>query len=339
MSITNTVVSQDYVANGVQVLFSIPFDYQLESEVVVYVDAVEQTVVADYTLTDSGGNPTTPNNATHVKFVLAPASLDIVEVLRNTALTQESDFLDSDPSSLELVEAAVDKLTQIVQELSSDLDNVISAADLVAIQSDISALEAAMALAEADILALQAADVAMTSRADGIEIDVAHLSLDLDTVEGDISTLQTNVGNNNSAIAVINATISAINIELLSLSNRLSALEIYFGGAGEVTILNNAGTTNIMSMVFNKDDYDAILIDFAIFRKTDANNRYSSGQIALVYSAAVNAWRIEKISEVLDYSGVVFAVTSAGQVSYTSSDIAGINYTGKMKYSIKKFEV
>jgi hypothetical protein len=184
-----------------------------------------------------------------------------------------------------------------------------------------------------------AIEQALLANADGIEIDVAHLSLDLDTVEGDISTLQTNVGNNNSAIAVINATISAINIELLSLSNRLSALEIYFGGAGEVTILNNAGTTNIMSMVFNKDDYDAILIDFAIFRKTDANNRYSSGQIALVYSAAVNAWRIEKISEVLDYSGVVFAVTSAGQVSYTSSDIAGINYTGKMKYSIKKFEV
>jgi predicted nucleic acid-binding Zn-ribbon protein len=338
MSITNTVVSQDYVANGVQVLFSIPFDYQVEDEVTVYKDGVLKTVVADYTLTDSSGNPTTVNEATHVKFGLAPASLVVVTVARSTELTQELDFLNSDPSSLELVEEGLDKITQIAQELASDLANLVSTSDLAAILSDISDLESDVSALQLAVTSLQNADIVLTNALGDAVSDLADTQADLDTAESEIDNLQTAVGNQSTAILNIGTQISAINLAAAALDLRVSALESYFGGAGEVAILNN-DTANIVGMLFNMATYDAVIIDFAIFRKTDSNNKYSSGQIAVVYSAAINSWRIEKISEALDYSGVTFAVTALGQVSYTSSDITGVNYTGKMKYSIKKFEV
>lgn len=338
MTITNTIVSEEYVADGVQVLFSIPFDYQLEEEVLVYVEDTLKTEGADYTLTDSDGNPTTPNDATHVKFTLAPDDTFVVKIERSTELTQEDDFLDSDPSTLELVERGLDKLTQIVQELSAEISALVGTSDLSAIEADIDQLQSDLSDAETGITNLQNAVNDLSSENDDQDILIAQNASDIDDLESDVSDLQTLAGNNNSAILGINAAIVTINNTLVTLSNRISLLEAYFGGTGEAVIDNNT-TDDLVDLLFDKDDEDAVIVEFAIFRKTDAGSVYSSGHVVFIYSEASNSWKLEKLTEGPEYSGVVFAISALGQVSYTSSDLAGVNYTGKIKYNIKKFGV
>jgi hypothetical protein len=336
MTITNTTTKQDYTGTGVQVLFSIPFAYILESEVQVYLANVLQTLTLHYTLTDSSGNPTTPNDATHVKFVTAPALAAVVTIKRNTAKTQESDFLDTDPTTLELVEIALDKVTQITQELATMYSDLVSVVTLTELEADIADLQDQIDAHEVDINALQGTVLGHTSAISDLNADINGIEIDLTAAESDISDLETAVGNQSTAILNINTQILALQLTDTSLGNRLSALESYMGMVGEVEIKNNT-TEDIL--LFSSAVVEAVIIDFAIMRKTTTNGKFSCGQIGLVYSTLANAWRIEKITEAIEYSGVTFAVTSLGQISYTSSDISGVSYTGKMKYNIKKFEV
>jgi hypothetical protein len=74
-----------------------------------------------------------------------------------------------------------------------------------------------------------------------------------------------------------------------------------------------------------------------VYRQTDTalSALAQAGQLRGVFNTQSSTWFMSD-----DYSGqnsgVAFSILSSGQIQYTSSNIAGANYVGSMKYAIRK---
>jgi len=125
MTISTTDSRISYNGNGVTTVFSFPYRFLANGDlVVVSVDAagVEtvKTLTTDYTITgagdDAGGS---------VTMLVAPASGTRLIIYRDTDITQETDYISGDPFPAETHERALDRLTMIAQEIGSDADRAI----------------------------------------------------------------------------------------------------------------------------------------------------------------------------------------------------------------------
>ena len=126
MTISTTDSRISYNGNGVTTVFSFPYRFLANGDlVVVSVDAagVEtvKTLTTDYTITgagdDAGGS---------VTMLVAPASGTRLIIYRNTAITQETDYISGDPFPAETHERALDRLTMIAQEIAPNLARSIT---------------------------------------------------------------------------------------------------------------------------------------------------------------------------------------------------------------------
>lgn len=105
------------------------------------------------------------------------------------------------------------------------------------------------------------------------------------------------------------------------------------GGVGitDVVIANNQTVaTDVTGLLFDKLQTKSARILFDIFRKTDSDSFEEVGEMFVSYNSETDAWRLSLDSK-FDDAGVVFAITSAGQVQYTSDNIAGGSYVGTLK--------
>ncbi len=78
-----------------------------------------KTLTTDYTITDNG------SAGGQVVFGTAPATGVTIVLLRNTNLTQETDYISNDPFPAETHEGALDKLTLQIQEVQEEVDRSI----------------------------------------------------------------------------------------------------------------------------------------------------------------------------------------------------------------------
>lgn len=117
MTISTTDSRISYNGNGVTTVFSFPYRFLANGDLVVLsvsAAGVETTKVltTDYTLTgagdDAGGS---------VTMLVAPASGTRLVIYRDTAVTQETDYISGDPFPAETHERALDRLTMIAQEI------------------------------------------------------------------------------------------------------------------------------------------------------------------------------------------------------------------------------
>ena len=118
MTVSSTTTKVAYTGNNVTTVFAYTFKIFAEAEIKVYVDNVLKSLTTHYTLSGvdsaSGGNVTfttgnTPGTGAKVVFV------------RSIARTQVVDYVENDTFPAETHEAALDKLTFIVQELDNSL--------------------------------------------------------------------------------------------------------------------------------------------------------------------------------------------------------------------------
>lgn len=98
-----------YVGDGVQTTFAYPWRIGASPDLEVYLADVLTTA---YTVTGVGS--ATGGN---VVFFAAPPATQIVFLRRVTPQTQETDYVAGDPFGAEAHEAALDKLTRMVQDL------------------------------------------------------------------------------------------------------------------------------------------------------------------------------------------------------------------------------
>src|SRR5574343_1382273 len=125
MTISTTESRISYNGNGVTTVFSFPYRFLANGDLVVLsvsAAGVETTKVltTDYTLTgagdDAGGS---------VTMLVAPASGTRLIIYRDTDIVQETDYISGDPFPAETHERALDRLTMIAQEIGSGTDRSI----------------------------------------------------------------------------------------------------------------------------------------------------------------------------------------------------------------------
>ena len=116
MTISTTDSRISYNGNGVTTVFSFPYRFLANGDLVVVsvsstgVETVK-TLTTDYTLTgagdDAGGS---------VTMLVAPASGTRLVIYRDTEVVQETDYTSGDAFPAESHERALDRLTMILQE-------------------------------------------------------------------------------------------------------------------------------------------------------------------------------------------------------------------------------
>tara|TARA_B100000035_G_scaffold251761_1_gene220940 strand:+ start:2579 stop:3373 length:795 start_codon:yes stop_codon:yes gene_type:complete len=129
MTVSNLVTRNQLSANGTVVDFAYTFKIFDDSDLKVILtdsDGVDtvQVLTADYTVsgvgTDGGGN---------VTFGTAPANGLTVTILRNTAITQATDYVINDSFPASSHENALDRLTIINQHQQDRIDRSIKTPD------------------------------------------------------------------------------------------------------------------------------------------------------------------------------------------------------------------
>ncbi len=143
--------------------------------------------------------------------------------------------------------------------------------------------------------------------------------------------------------------VSRIGDSLIWFDNTLqedgTAIKIGAGGGGGTpppvtssqTILNDSGPIDITSLLFDKILESGAKICFDIFRRTDSQNVQEQGVMFVSYNQETDLWSVSAPSS-FDDAEVVFTVTAAGQVQYTSGDLTGTGYVGTIRITdIQRF--
>lgn len=124
MTVSSLTVKNSYNADNTTTSFAYTFPIHSTSELTVILRAANgtetiQTITTHYSIVDNG------SAGGQVNFVSAPATGNTVVLLRDTNLTQETDYIANDPFPAETHEAALDKITLQQQELQEELDRAI----------------------------------------------------------------------------------------------------------------------------------------------------------------------------------------------------------------------
>lgn len=120
MTVSTTDTEVSYTADGVQTNFSFNFVTQLPGDIDVYVDG--QLLLVGVIVNLNADQETSPGGS--VDITPAPADTLTVEIKRNTSITQETDYDAYDPFPAKTHENALDKLTLISQEQSSEISAI-----------------------------------------------------------------------------------------------------------------------------------------------------------------------------------------------------------------------
>ena len=121
MTLSTTTVKNSYSGNGSTTAFTYNFAINSTSELVVIIRSSTGTetvksITTHYTVADAGAAGGT------VTMGSAPASGETLVLIRDTSLTQETDYVANDPFPAETHEAALDKLQMQIQEVQEEVD-------------------------------------------------------------------------------------------------------------------------------------------------------------------------------------------------------------------------
>lgn len=126
MTIASQTSRITYSGDGATTTFAVPFYFALNSDIVVYLRATNgtQTLVTlgtDYQLTGSG-----VSTGGTLTMTVAPSSILQLIIYRDPPITQTTSYNNNDPFPAKSHEAALDKLTAIMQRLTSKLSRFIT---------------------------------------------------------------------------------------------------------------------------------------------------------------------------------------------------------------------
>tara|TARA_R100000329_G_scaffold61193_1_gene54673 strand:- start:792 stop:2168 length:1377 start_codon:yes stop_codon:yes gene_type:complete len=125
MTVSSTTVKQSYSGNGSTSAFTYNFKINTINELTVIIRSstgteTVKTISTHYNVSDTGSGGTVTFTSGNI-----PASGETVVLLRNTNLTQTTDYVENDPFPAESHESALDKLTLQIQEVQEEVDRSI----------------------------------------------------------------------------------------------------------------------------------------------------------------------------------------------------------------------
>jgi hypothetical protein len=104
-----------------------------------------------------------------------------------------------------------------------------------------------------------------------------------------------------------------------------------------VTIQNNqAVAANIPTFILNPVNIRSGVAEYYVHRVTVGPNTEvaEAGTLYFLYNDSLNAWTVAQVGNNVAATGVVFTITTAGQVQYTSTNLSG-THTGRMKFRLR----
>lgn len=129
MTISNEVYRHDYAGNDSTVLFVIGFYFLVDAHIkaILYNSVTnvetELNLTTHYTLTGAGSM-----NGGELTMITAPTSDEVLTILRNVDVKQETNYVDGTSFPAEDHEEALDKLTMIVQQLKEEIERTLRVA-------------------------------------------------------------------------------------------------------------------------------------------------------------------------------------------------------------------
>lgn len=135
--ITNQTVETSYTGDGVETEFVIPFDYQIDAQVTVYVIETNVTPNTITQLTQGEGDGKFTINEAGTKIVIdggdlgeyIPTATQLVVVRRASASTQTVDYNENNPFPFADHEEQMDKILQIIQEQNLNISKKLGLAE------------------------------------------------------------------------------------------------------------------------------------------------------------------------------------------------------------------
>ena len=127
MTVSTTTLKVSYSGNGSTAAFAYTFKVFAQSELKVIIRSsagVETTKTLTTHYTVSGVGSASGGNVTFTSGNI-PASGETVVILRDTPLTQATDYVENDPFPAASHMDALDKLTHITQEMQEELDRTL----------------------------------------------------------------------------------------------------------------------------------------------------------------------------------------------------------------------
>lgn len=127
MTISSTTNRVNYTGNGVTTAFAFPYKFLANADLKVYQEGTLKTITTHYTVTgagdDAGGT---------VTFLVAPANLDDVVIIRDPAILQGLDLVENDNLPAESLENSFDLITMVAQRLDDRISRafVLNDADV-----------------------------------------------------------------------------------------------------------------------------------------------------------------------------------------------------------------
>jgi hypothetical protein len=286
MTITNTILRNDYVANGSSTVFS--FTFIVLSETAGYtIQVITTDLIGAETVKTQGVDYTVQlndNGLGTITFLTAPILNHKITLLSNVPNTQETDYIKSgtDKFPAESHEKALDKLTLISKQFLEKFNRIVSLPK----NSTLSNIEFPINASNANqILAINNDGTNLTTK-DLADIGLAPVSAYIKTLLDDATaneartTLGVAIG---SEVQAYNANLQAL-AGLVGASNKLP----YFTGSGAMALQDrlatatNQGLTylnNPITIANNATDPDND-IDF-----TAGNFEFSDGSGQAVLSA------------------------------------------------------
>lgn len=126
-----------------------------------------------------------------------------------------------------------------------------------------------------------------------------------------------------------------------TLKTAIEELQAYLGGGGGfpptlLTLSNNVAATDVTGAVFSGSSYRSVVFQVDILRKTAtaSSEVRASGRVTMLYNTQDSVWKTDPIVELQgDDTGVTFTATTAGQLKYATTNIAGATYVGELYIS------
>ncbi len=106
-------------------------------------------------------------------------------------------------------------------------------------------------------------------------------------------------------------------------------------GTGDIqqsvsTIANNISSpTNVIGLSFSPVAIRGAIIEYTVYRNTTGGGATEAAEVGTMYVCyknIANSWELTVVGG--GNAGVTFAITSAGQVTYTSTNFTGSSYSG-----------
>lgn len=128
MAISSTVNRIAYTGDGAQTSFTFPYIYYDQTQLLVYVNGVLQTLASTYTVSPTTSNPEDGNPiGGTVTFLAAPANAASIVILRSLGITQGVVLNDGSNFPAKTIEKTFDQVTMMLQQHDDTLTRSIRA--------------------------------------------------------------------------------------------------------------------------------------------------------------------------------------------------------------------